>query len=144
MTKKKENPEVAGRKTKYKKEYCARVLELMGDGKSIAHLAKEFKVCRKTIYQWAEDNPEFSHTLDEGSELAEAFWMDKGQEGLWGGGGGPSFNSATWKYFMANRFNWREKQEVEQTTEDVTPAKLDNLSDDDLKEMARIQKKLEE
>jgi len=40
--------------------------------------------------------------------------MDKGQEGLWGGAGGPSFNGSVWKFFMSNRFNWREKQEVEQ------------------------------
>jgi len=55
---------MAGAPTKYNKKYCAKVLELMGDGKSIAHLAKEFGVCRDTIYQWGKDNPEFSDTLD--------------------------------------------------------------------------------
>jgi hypothetical protein len=125
MTKKKEE----GRPTKYKKAYCAKVLELMEQGKSIVHLAKEFGVCRRTIYQWAEDNEEFSHTLEIGADLAEAFWMDKGSEGLWGGGGGPSFNGSTWKYFMANRFNWREKQEVEQVGDAaITEVKIEGLS----------------
>ena len=125
MTKKKEE----GRPTKYKKAYCAKVLELMEQGKSIVHLAKEFEVCRDTIYQWAKDNQEFSDTLDRGKDLAEAFWMDKGEEGLWGGGGGPSFNGATWKHFMANRFNWREKQEVEQVGDAaITEVKIEGLS----------------
>jgi len=43
-----------------------------------------------------------------------------------------------------DRIEGKAKQKIEQTVEDVTPANLSNLSDKDLKSMARIQKKLEE
>lgn len=133
-----------GAPTKYKKEYCKRTLKLMEDGKSICHLAKEFKVNRDTIYQWAKDNPEFSDTLAEGRDLAEAFWMNEGEAGLWNQGQGISFNATVWKYFMANRFDWRDKQEVDQTlTEAPKEPDYSGLSKEERQEMARLVKKAE-
>ena len=116
--------EEVGRPTKYKPEYCEVVITLMSEGKSILHLARSLNVSRQTIYQWAVDHKEFSDTLDKGKDLAEAYWMDQGERGLWNEGKGITFNAPVWKYFMANRFDWRDKQEVEQTNEDVTPDRI--------------------
>ncbi len=128
MTKKVDNA-TAGQPSKYKKTYCALVLKLMKEGQSILHVANEIGVVRSTIQNWSEKHPEFLVALEKGQQLAEAFWMNQGESGLWNQGQGITFNSTVWKYFMANRFNWKDKQEVENTGEvPITKVQIEGLN----------------
>lgn len=63
-----------GRPTSYKPEYNQFAIEHFKKGKTVVQLAAHFEVARTTIYQWAEDNPEFYDTLRKGAALAQSYW----------------------------------------------------------------------
>jgi len=97
------------RPTKYKKEYCDLVPELMADGMSVTEVAAHIGVSKSTVYKWAEDRPAFSDALKEGMERCEAWWESQGRRNLHV----KEFNHVLWYMNMKNRFGWRDKQEVE-------------------------------
>lgn len=63
-----------GRPSKYKPEYCDVAIELMRKGQSIAAVAAELKVPRKTIFEWGEANPDFRSALETGKDLSQQWW----------------------------------------------------------------------
>lgn len=128
-----------GRPTDYDPKYCDIALESFGQGNSIAHLAKTLGVARVTIYRWAEKHPEFSNALERGREMAESHWEDLGKDMLLAG----QFKEGCWKYFMANRFGWRDKMESENVTkiEDNREVDESNLTPGELEELHRLQAK---
>ena len=101
----------AGRPSKYDPAYCDAVKAFMGDGYSIAATAGMLKVSRQTIYQWAEDHPEFSDALNEGRTLAAIWWEQKAREIAIGGEG----NATMVIFGLKNRVadEWRDKQQTE-------------------------------
>ncbi len=99
----------AGRPTKYKKEFCDTVLELMREGKSIVNCCAELDISRETFYSWMEKHKEFHDTVKRGMELSEHWWQEKARENL----DSNQFNSTLWYMNMKNRFKWTDKQEVE-------------------------------
>lgn len=64
----------AGRPTKYKREYCDLVVEMMGQGLSLAAFCSEIKVGRDTVYNWAGQYPEFALACKTGKEAAQRWW----------------------------------------------------------------------
>jgi transposase-like protein len=99
-----------GRPTKYKKQYCSRVIELFSEGKSIVQIAAELDVSRDTIYQWQKEHPEFSDTIKKGMAKSEAYW----EHLLQGGAAGlVTINSAALIFLLKNRFHWKDRSEQE-------------------------------
>jgi len=90
---------MAGRPTKYRKEFCDRVPELMRDGLSIEEVAAELGVNKTTVYLWAEKHRPFSNALKKGKELSKAWWMKQGRINL----KNKAFNSGLWFMNMKNR-----------------------------------------
>lgn len=90
----------AGRPSKYKSEFCDRVIELGKEGKSYAQIAAALGVARDTIYDWQEKFPEFSYAMKNAREASLAWWEDQGQKNL----EASSFQSSTYKFFMERRF----------------------------------------
>lgn len=95
-----------GRPTDYRPEYCQVIIEEMGGkGKSIAQFARDLQVSRKTIYNWADANPEFLHALTLAMEFSEAYWEDKFPEFMVDN----KVNAPLVKLYYANRFKWTDK-----------------------------------
>lgn len=109
----------AGRPSTYDPTYCAEVIDMGKQGKSLAQMASRFDVSRSTIDQWAEDNTEFSEALNRAKAHAQSWWEDKGAAGM----ESPGFNAAVWKKSMEARFreDYTERREISQTVriEDV-------------------------
>lgn len=99
----------AGRPTKYKKQYCEDIVRFFDvprtKSKKITHITKsgvttfdktipedlptliafahKIGVTRSTLYQWAEDHPEFSDSLKKAVELSEDFLTKNGLDGYY-------------------------------------------------------------
>ena len=48
------------RPTKYKKEFCEKLVKHLSDGFSFESFAGLVDVCEDTIYEWCNKHPEFS------------------------------------------------------------------------------------
>ena len=101
------------RTTTYLPEYCDAVVEMGRKGKSRIQMAAKFHCDRKTLDNWAKANPEFKTALDWSRDLAQAWWEDAGQEGIWTEQGGRQFNANAYRLQVLNRFpdDWRDKQD---------------------------------
>lgn len=82
-----------GRPTKYRKEYCADLVEHMRTGASAESLGiflvEKYKdaarmVGRQAIYDWFERYPEFADAKDRGEILSERYWLELGKQGMTG------------------------------------------------------------
>lgn len=90
----------AGRPTDYDQSLCERVVELGREGKSHAQIAAALDVARQTLYNWQEAHPEFLDAITRARDLSQAWFEDKGQEGL----SSREFNAALWSKQMSARF----------------------------------------
>lgn len=111
-----------GRPTKYKPEYCDKVVEYMGNGYSKEAFAGEIGVCRDTLYEWASKHAAFSDAIKRGEAANLSYWERIGQQGITGQLEG--FNASSWIFTMKNRAGWRDK--VEHTGEGGGPIKTES------------------
>lgn len=132
--KKKKHP--GGRPTKYLPEMCAKVIELMREGRSKTEVAAELGICWDTLNHWQENNPEFSAAIKAGQRLSEAWWEKIARENLIYSPRGTQLNATLWYMNMKNRFGWRDKQEVEHSGNAEKPIELNlnfkSMTDDEL------------
>jgi transcriptional regulator with XRE-family HTH domain len=100
-----------GRPTKWADDIPERMLELAGEGKSRAQIAKAIGISRQTWTRWESEKPEFSDAVKEAQWLAQAWWEDRGQAGITAGVGG--FNATAYIFQMKNRFrdDYRDQQD---------------------------------
>ena len=103
-----------GRPTKYKPEYCQRVIELGRKGKSIEQIAGLLNVAKRTLYNWRDNHEDFLHALDEAHDLALMWWEDTAQNNIVETKEGERVNASLWSRSMAARFPKKYRQEVKQ------------------------------
>lgn len=72
MTKRKANPQRAGRKTNYKPEYDLQAYKFSLLGLTDVEMARLFSVAEKTFDGWKKRYPGFRKSIAEGKELADA------------------------------------------------------------------------
>lgn len=100
-----------GRPSKYKPDYCARVIEGGRVGKSMAAIAAlDLDIAESTLWKWAEEHPEFSEAIKSAQRLALAWWEEQGRVNL--EEGEKKFNHVLWYMNMKNRHGWADKQEI--------------------------------
>jgi hypothetical protein len=107
-----------GRPSKYTKTACTAIVECGKQGMSLPEMASELDVARSTLFEWANEHPEFSDALSRAQDEAEAFWAKSIRNGLQKA---PSEyqGPANLKY-MAQRFKgWSEKAHVD--TKEIAP-----------------------
>jgi DNA-binding XRE family transcriptional regulator len=63
-----------GRPSKYDPAFCEQVIACLAKGHSVTAFAGEIGVSRATIFNWANENPEFLDALKTGQALATKFW----------------------------------------------------------------------
>lgn len=105
--------------SKYKAEYCDRVIELGRQGKSPTQIAAALDVARMTLYLWTDAHPEFMAAFTRARDLAQAWFEDKGQEGLFI----PGFNASLWSKQVSSRYpdDYTERQQREITGKNGGP-----------------------
>ena len=91
-----------GQPTKYREEYCEKLIAHMSGGLSFESFAGVVTVDRSTVYQWAKDNKDFSDAKKIGTERCRLFWEKLGIEGAMGGF--EKFSAGTWVFNMKCRF----------------------------------------
>lgn len=100
------------RPTKYKKEFCEKLVKHLSDGFSFESFAGLVDVCEDTIYEWCNKHPEFSEAKKRGYAKNRLWWETQGNGNLLTDKN-KSFNSTVWIFNMKNRHGWRDKKEVE-------------------------------
>lgn len=105
-------PNPVGRPSKYKKAFCAKIIELGKQGMCVAEMADEIDVMISTLYEWANVHPEFSEAFSRAQEAAEGYWAKNLRTGLQKA---PSeYQGAANLKYMAQRFKgWSEKAHVD-------------------------------
>lgn len=111
--KSKEKPEgyVFGRPTKYRPEYCEKVIEWGKLGKSRAWMCAQLEITYPTMLDWEQAHPNFSYALARAQMHSQAHWEDQGHDNI----KDRDFNSSVWSRSMAARFPefWRESTKNE-------------------------------
>lgn len=120
MRTKSEKKPKQGRPTKYKPEYCQKLIDHMAKGYSFESFGAIINVARSTVEDWVKAQECFRGAKEEAFLRSREFWERQGIEGLWSGDGDLKINPTIWIFNMKNRFGWRDK--VENTGEiSVTP-----------------------
>lgn len=103
-----------GRPSKYKSEYCEKLIEHMAEGLSFESFAGVIGTCKQTIYGWTEKHDEFLDAKRKGTEKCRVFWEKLGIDIARGKVPG---NGRTWEVNVKNRFRneWRDKHEISAT-----------------------------
>lgn len=112
MTKKK-NLVSPGQPTKYKPEYCQRLIEHMEKGFSYETFGADLNVSKQTVYDW-EIHPEFLDAKRRAFAKCQQWWEEKAAEYLVSEPKGATLNTGVWIFNMKNRFRWTDR--VEQNT----------------------------
>ena len=108
-----------GRPTKYDKEMCGKVIELLKEGKSQAQICLALDITAPTINTYLANNEEFFKAYNEGQKWAEGWWTDRIEEGALGIN--PDANARLMEMMMQNRFGWRKKSDVDAKVETNSP-----------------------
>ncbi len=100
-----------GRPSKYERRFCQIVVDEMAKGLSKEAVAGHLRISKQTLYNWAEEHPEFLDAINEGELASLYFWEKLGVMGA--AGKVVNFNATAWVFNMKNRAGWRDK--IEQT-----------------------------
>jgi hypothetical protein len=121
-----------GRPSKYKKEFCQKLIDFMAKGFSFEAFSGHIEVNQDTLHEWAKRHPDFSEAKDMAFAKNREFWEALGINGIhnesWHQGGSKSLNASVWIFNMKNRFKWRDRVEHSGGIEtDGTRKKLEKL-----------------
>jgi hypothetical protein len=148
MATKKPDGYVFGRPTKYRKDFCLKLIEHMKEGYSFESFGAIVDVCEDTLYEWANKHPNFSEAKKRGLAFARLWWERMGRSGMQGERlvKNPNtneiervpfkINTTIWVFSMKNRFKYHDNVIV------VRPPKsddeeIDGLTDEELIEAAK-------
>ena len=102
-----------GRPTKYKEEYCQKLIDHMSKGYSFESFAGEIEVSREVLYDWCDKHEQFLHSKNIAFDKCQLFWEKMGMSGMWSDKQ-QSFNASMWIFSMKARFKWSDRVEIEQ------------------------------
>lgn len=109
------------RPTKYRKEMCDTVVEMMAEGASKTEVCAELDICHDTLLEWEDRHVEFSEAIKRGIKLSQAWWERQGRLSL----KDKEFSYTGWYMNMKNRFGWADKQEL--TGKDGGPVEVKGI-----------------
>jgi len=104
--------ERAGQPTKYKKEYCAMLVDHMSQGFSFFTFAAVIEVNPDTIAEWCHVHKEFSEAKQRGLAASVKWWETVLQAGATGRI--KDYNAASAIFALKNKAPavWRDRQEL--------------------------------
>jgi hypothetical protein len=89
-----------GRPTKYKPEYCERVISLGKEGFSFAEIAADLEVDKASLFRWEEEYPEFRTALRAAKTYEQAWFEREARNNM----KNRDFNANLWYRSAASRF----------------------------------------
>ena len=131
-----------GRPSKYKPEFCEKIIEIAKTGAGPVEWALACDVDRASMYRWAEEHEEFRTALTRAKMLEQQWWESAGRSGMYL----DKFNALVWKTSMQARFrdDYTERKVTEVSGPDgaamkvETTTKLDTrMLDDDQREILK-------
>lgn len=137
--KKKEKIEIAStrlnskRSTKYSDieydpKFCERYIRYSSKGLSRYEITKEFGIYMDILKAWEATYPEFAEAVARGKDACRAWWEKIGRQFVKNRKNSRGINTVLWIFNMKNRFDWRDKRDVNQQESKESKIKLD-LSD---------------
>ena len=123
---KRQVPPGFGRPSKYKPEYCQRVIELGAEGASMAEMALALDVAKATIWDWAQNHDDFAVALEKARTASQVWWEKAGKTGIFA----EKFNAQAWKFIVSNRFKeeYSERRVQEVSGPDGGPIQTETKS----------------
>ena len=120
-----------GRPSKYKPEYCERVIEMASEGASMAEYAAEFGIDRTTLFDWRDQHEEFSTALARAKILEQAWFEREARLNM----RNKEFNSNLWYRSALSRFSddYAERRITEVTGADGGAIKTETVARIDTK-----------
>lgn len=91
------------------------ILDMYTEGASDIEVMARIRISRDLFYRWLEEEPEFSDAIKMGHVLSESWWTRHGRRMATGEAEG---NPTVWIFNMKNRFKWRDKHEIDNTSSD--------------------------
>lgn len=93
-------PKKVGRPTKYKEEYCQKLIEHMSQGLSYETFGVTIGVHLDTCYEWEKRHSKFSEAKKIAFNACQLYWELEGKKGMHR----KDFNAAIWIYNVKARF----------------------------------------
>lgn len=115
-----------GQPTKYKPEYCQKLIDHCKQGLSFETFGATIGVARDCVFEWAKTFPEFSDAKSTALDQAQLFYEQEGSKGMLGRT--RNFNSTVWVFNMKNRFKWHDNIQVQQDLKVETIDKTKELA----------------
>lgn len=115
-----------GRPSKYKPEYCERVIDLSKQGAGWAEYASEFEVDRASLFRWAEEHEDFAQALTRAKVHEQAWFERAGRLNL----GSKEFNANLWGKSVSARFrdDYTERKVTEVSGPDGGAIKTESVT----------------
>ena len=104
-----------GAPSKYRPEYCAKVIEHCTTGASLTSFAAEINVCRATINVWMADHDDFLEAVNIAKAKCAAWWEQNARMGA--SGASKDVNPTLCIFGLKNMAadDWRDKTERHNT-----------------------------
>jgi hypothetical protein len=120
-----------GRPTKYKPEYCERVIALGKEGYSHAELAADLEVDKASMYRWAEEHEDFRTALHAAKTYEQAWFEREARSNM----KNRDFNANLWYRSAASRFreDYTERKETQLTGANGGAVQVETKSKIDVK-----------
>ena len=105
-----------GQPSKYRPEFCERVIDIGRIGGWMCEMAEACDVHRSTFDLWADKHSEFLEALTRAKQLAQAWFEAKGRDNMLVGRG-MMFNATMWKAQMCARhpFEYTDRKAIVHT-----------------------------
>lgn len=102
-----------GRPSKYKPEYCERVIELGKEGYSYAEIAADLEVDKASLFRWTEEHEDFRTALRAAKTYEQAWFEREARSNM----KNRDFNANLWYRSAASRFreDYTERKETQLT-----------------------------
>lgn len=115
-----------GRPSKYKPEYCERILEMAAEGCSMAEYAAEFGIDRTTLFDWRDQHEEFSTALTRAKVLEQSWWEREARMNV----KNKEFNANLWYRCAASRFrdDYTERKSTEVSGPGGAPLQVESVT----------------
>ncbi len=115
-----------GRPTKYKPEYCDKVIELGRMGCNQTQMAVNLEINEDTLYEWIKVHPDFSEALTRAREESHNWWLITGKSGLtYQTQHGPRVDYSGYNFLMQSMFPDKYRQNHVPESERRAKAKLE-------------------
>ena len=120
-----------GRPSKYKPEFCEKIIEVAKTGAGPVEWALACDVDRASMYRWGEEYEEFRTALTRAKHEEQAWWEKAGRGGMYM----EKFNAVVWRTSMQARFreDYTERKVTEVTGADGGAIKTETVARIDTK-----------